>query len=69
MPYCPECGGKMRYVSLTKRYSCMSCGLTLTYQELIEMRERLTTRVEPKEEERKRLRKEYLEWWLSSKKK
>jgi len=68
MPYCPECGGEMRYISVTKHYVCQSCGLSLTSQELIEMRERSKRRVEPEDEERRRVRKEYLEWWLSSKK-
>jgi len=69
MRYCPECGGEMRYISATKRYVCRSCGLSLTYQELIEMREKLSARPEPKEEEQKRVRREYLQWWLSKKKK
>ncbi len=68
MPYCPECGGELRYISATRRYVCKSCGLTLTYQELIEMRSRLRERVESEEERRERLRKEYLKWWLSKKK-
>ncbi len=68
MPYCPECGGEMHYISLTKRYVCKSCGLTLTFQELIEMREQMRSRNEPDEEEKKRMRKEYLQWWLSKKK-
>jgi tRNA(Ile2) C34 agmatinyltransferase TiaS len=68
MPYCPECGGEMHYISLTKRYSCKSCGLTLNHQELMEMRDRQRSRAEPEEDERKKVRKEYLEWWLSKKK-
>jgi tRNA(Ile2) C34 agmatinyltransferase TiaS len=68
MPYCPECGGTMRYISLTKRYACSSCGLTLTHQELMEMRDRLRSRDEPEEDEKKKVRKEYLQWWLSKKK-
>ena len=36
MPYCPECGGEMRYSIATKRYACQSCGLTVSHQELIE---------------------------------
>ena len=67
MPYCPECGGVMRYISLTKQYVCESCGLTLSPQELIEMRERMRDRV-PLEDEKKRYHKEYLKWWLSKKK-
>jgi len=69
MPYCPECGGEMQYISVTKRYACKSCGLTLTHQELIELRQQLRPRPESEEEERGKQRKEYLQWWLSSKKK
>jgi len=68
MPYCPECGGVMRYISLTKRYVCKSCGLMLSHQELMEIRDRLRDRAGPEEEEKKRYRKEYLQWWLSKKK-
>jgi len=68
MPYCPECGGEMRYVSATKHYVCKSCGLSLTHQELIEIRES-RIRSDSEEDERKKTRKEYLEWWLSKKKK
>lgn len=58
----------MRYMSATKRYSCKSCGLTLSHQELMEMRNQQKVHKEPEEEERKKVRKEYLEWWLSKKK-
>ena len=68
MPYCPECGGKMRYISLTKRYVCKSCGLSVTYQELMEIRDRLKSPTKPKVEERKQIKKEYLKWWLTKKK-
>jgi len=67
MPYCPECGGEMRYIAATRHYVCQSCGLSVTQQELIELREKLRTSVEDNEKER--WRKEYLKWWLSSKKK
>jgi len=68
MLYCPECGGELHYISQTKRYVCKSCGLTLTHQELIEMREKLRPSFESEEEQRRRTRKEYLQWWLSKKK-
>jgi DNA-directed RNA polymerase subunit M/transcription elongation factor TFIIS len=68
MRYCPECGGEMLYTSATKRYVCKSCGLSLTPQELMEMREQARDRAPPEEEEKKRVRKEYLQWWLSKKK-
>jgi len=68
MRYCPECGGEMLYTSATKRYVCKSCGLSLTPQELMEMREQARDRAPPAEEEKQRVRKEYLQWWLSKKK-
>ncbi|MEM1581159.1 MAG: hypothetical protein QXK89_01425 [Candidatus Bathyarchaeia archaeon] len=68
MPYCPECGGEMLYISQTKHYVCKSCGLSLTYQELIEIKDKSLGRYGLEEDERKRVRKEYLQWWLSKKK-
>lgn len=69
MPYCPECGGEMHYTPGTKRYACKSCGLSLTHQELIEMRDQRNPSVETEEEQHDKQRREYLKWWLSSKKK
>jgi len=69
MPFCPECGGQMLYSSTTKRYACKSCGLSVTHQELIEMREQMRPAEETEAEQRQRQRKEYLKWWLSDKKK
>jgi len=51
-----------------KHYVCRSCGLSLTHQELFEIREKSLEHYEQDEEERKRMRKEYLQWWLSKKK-
>jgi transposase-like protein len=68
MPYCPECGGEMQYISATKRYVCKSCGLSVTRQELMELRQKLRPKLESGEDERKKQRKEYLKWWLSKKK-
>jgi len=68
MSYCPECGGELQYMMATKRYVCKSCGLSLTHQELIELRERLRPTFESEEDQRKKERKEYLKWWLSKKK-
>jgi len=58
----------MRYTSATKRYACQSCGLTVTHQELIELREQLRPKTETEEEQRQKERREYLKWWLSKKK-
>ncbi|HIE13790.1 TPA: hypothetical protein EYP70_00805 [Candidatus Bathyarchaeota archaeon] len=68
MPYCPECGGELHYITVTRRYVCKSCGLTLTHQELIEMRQKLRPTFESEEEKKKRIRREYLQWWISKKK-
>jgi transposase-like protein len=67
MPYCPECGGEMRYDSMLKRYICKSCGLSVTYEELSEMRDRVRDRPDSDEDEKKKRRKEYLDWWFSKK--
>ena len=68
MPYCPECGGEMHYAIATKHYICKSCGLSVTQQELMELRDKLRPSEETAEEEKDRQRKEYLKWWLSKKK-
>lgn len=57
----------MQYISVTKRYVCKSCGLSLTHQELIELREELRPRLETEENQRQKERKEYLKWWLGRK--
>ncbi|MFB3889190.1 MAG: hypothetical protein ACE14S_06835 [Candidatus Bathyarchaeia archaeon] len=68
MPYCPECGGEMMYSIATKRLNCKSCGLSVTQQELMELREKNRPPEESEEEVRENRRKEYLKWYLSSKK-
>ena len=68
MPYCPECGGEMQYVMATKHYVCKSFGLSVTQQELMELREKLRPGMETAEEEKEKRRKEYLKWWFSKKK-
>jgi len=68
MPYCPECGGEMQYMMATKRHVCKSCGLSVTRQELMELRRKLRPTFESSEDQRKRERKDYLKWWLSKKK-
>jgi len=66
MPYCPECGGNLKYDPNVKRYECRSCGLSLTYQELVELREEVRTDSRD-EDEREKKRKDYLKWWFSRK--
>ena len=57
----------MQYMIGTKHYVCKSCGLSVTQQELMELREKLRPNLESKEEERERKKKEYLKWYLSKK--
>lgn len=58
----------MQYMIATKHYVCKSCGLSVTHQELMELREKLRPNLESKEEEQERRKKEYLKWYLSKKK-
>lgn len=66
--YCPECGGETRYDLGTKLYACKSCGLTMSYAEILEAREK-NRPVMVDDERKKQERKEYLKWWLSKKEK
>jgi len=64
--YCLECGGTLGYDPVLKQYSCKSCGLTFTSQQLLEGRGQLQDR-ESSDEQKRRRQKEYLNWWLSKK--
>jgi hypothetical protein len=64
--YCLECGGTLSYDPVLKQYSCKSCGLTFTFQQLLEGRGQLLDR-ESGDEQKRRRQKEYLNWWLSKK--
>ncbi len=68
MPYCPECGGEMQYMVATKHYVCKSCGLSVTQQELVELKEKNRPDIESGESEQEKRKKDYLKWWLSKKK-
>ncbi len=68
MRYCPECGGDMSYAIATKHHICKSCGLSVTQQELWELREKLKPNLETAEEKKQKQRSDYLKWWLSKKK-
>ena len=57
----------MQYMIATKHYVCKSCGLSVTQQELMELRDKNRPNLESKEEERERKKKEYLKWYLSKK--
>ena len=57
----------MQYIISTKLYVCKSCGLSVTQQELVELREKNRPNRETEEEKRETRRKDYLKWWLSKK--
>jgi reverse gyrase len=65
--YCPECGGEMHYISLTKHYVCKGCGLSCTGQELNDYHDKNRPEEETLEERKQARRKEYLKWYLSKK--
>jgi DNA-directed RNA polymerase subunit M/transcription elongation factor TFIIS len=67
MSYCPECGGEMKYDIATKCQVCKSCGLSVTQQELMELKEKNRPPEETADEEKENRRKEILKWWLSKK--
>ena len=64
--YCLECGEILSYDSVLKQYTCRSCGLTTSAQQLMEGRIKMRERESP-EEQRRRKQNEYLKWWLSKK--
>ncbi|MEN2974267.1 MAG: hypothetical protein ABDH32_01665 [Candidatus Caldarchaeales archaeon] len=66
MRFCRECGSKLFYDRNLKEYVCRSCGLTYSFQDLIVEAEKNTVENRSKRDEKK-IRKEYLEWWLSKK--
>ena len=57
MRYCPECGGDMKYAIATKHHICKSCGLSVTQQELWELREKLRPNLETAEEKKQKQRR------------
>jgi len=64
--FCRECGSKLIYDRESREYVCRVCGLTYTIQELVVYSEKdLEERF--KKDEKKKLREEYLQWWLSKK--
>jgi transcription initiation factor TFIIIB Brf1 subunit/transcription initiation factor TFIIB len=62
---CPECGGVLKFDPSRKRYVCQSCGLSLSREEIDEIRYKDQKLNE--EEEKERVRKEYLKWWSTKK--
>ena len=63
--FCPECGGKLEFDSISKNFVCKSCGLFASREKIEELRERGETRYKDK---RSLQHDAYLEWWQTSKK-
>ena len=57
----------MQYIAMTKRYVCKSCGLSVTHQEMIELRQQMKPKSDSDTEKRRKAQKEYLKWWLGKK--
>jgi DNA-directed RNA polymerase subunit M/transcription elongation factor TFIIS len=63
--YCLECGGILFYDISTKRYTCKSCGIYVTKDQLSDLKDKI--RKKDGSKSKKHERSEYLEWWLSKK--
>ena len=63
--FCPECGGKLEFDSVSKNFICKSCGLFASREKIEELRESRETDYRDK---RKSVHDAYLEWWQTSKK-
>ncbi len=64
---CPECSATLFYDSPSRRYVCKGCGLYVTKDELVNIRDRQRKDLD-EVRKKKNQQSEYLEWWLSSKK-
>jgi DNA-directed RNA polymerase subunit M/transcription elongation factor TFIIS len=63
--FCPECGGDLKFDSVSKDLICKSCGLFASREKLEEIRDK---RSEQLKDGRKSLHDDYLDWWQTSKK-
>jgi len=65
--YCPECGADLYYDAAVRRYTCKSCGLYATKDEINNIKDRERDKTDSYRKKRKS-QDEYLDWWLSKKK-
>ncbi|MCP8308704.1 MAG: hypothetical protein H3Z54_08430 [archaeon] len=56
----------MIYDISSKHYSCKNCGLYITKEQLLDLKDKLRKEGEERKKKR-REHGEYLEWWLSKK--
>jgi len=68
-PYCPDCGGRLNWDRKLKHYSCESCGLTYNEAQLSDAMDKKFERPLSEDEKTRKRHDDYLEWWLSDKKK
>lgn len=64
--FCPECGGVLFFDPSARSYGCKACGLSVTRDQLSDLKDRLRIEIDP-ERKKRRERTEYLDWWLSKK--
>ena len=70
MARCPECAGFMKFIPETKAMVCNSCGLSLTRSELENYWRKIKDSNISEEDDfhqKKSRRKEWLDWYSSSK--
>ncbi|MDG6924972.1 MAG: hypothetical protein JRN09_00305 [Nitrososphaerota archaeon] len=53
---------------MSKRFSCKSCGLFLTREQLSELRFKLKNSTDDDMRKKQRHQADYLDWWLKDKK-
>ncbi len=58
----------MLYDAMSKRFSCKSCGLFLTREQLSELRFKLKNNADDDTRRKARHQADYLDWWLKDKK-
>jgi ribosomal protein S27AE len=66
--FCPECGGALLFDAVNKRFSCKSCGLFLTRDQLSDLRYKMKTLPDDERRKRQRQQADYLDWWLTGNK-
>jgi len=71
MARCPECAGNMKYEPYIKQMVCQSCGLSLTRSDLDNYWRKIRDQnIEDDDslQKKRNRRKEWLDWYSSSKK-
>ena len=63
--FCPECGGNLKFDSITKNYICTNCGIFTSREKIDEIRDKAFAE---SHKNKNNQHDDYLEWWHSSKK-